>query len=386
MFNFKGNFKNNDDSSSSIPLVEVKDIFSNEDIEGIHISPNLNSKDPISVVSASDNFNFQNLVSPKDLEVVLPFPQISDSVLEEDIQDLVPPNANLFLPKISHPELEYEVQDLNRNFSENSRELLVENYNIQQNEVFDLPTSQNNFKNESEFKISNHLSTSDIFEGNNDDTQEILLETSSISRPNSELNISTMIGDDSHFQEDRPIESEKELLFEVIPVLIFCVLGSISAGYAFDNVKNNLSFIEAPGLYMMIPMLLNLKGNIETNFATRLATLANTGYLHIKSRRNAEIKAGLFLIMFQTFMIGMSSAIIVSLLVPVIALDDITPSKLSWVRQALVAILLLVGSFGAKNFWSRNMDPDFYVNPLISGTGDMVGTLLLVFVFKLSLG
>ncbi|OMJ30082.1 Solute carrier family 41 member 1 [Smittium culicis] len=191
-------------------------------------------------------------------------------------------------------------------------------------------------------------------------------------------------------QFDPEKESSKEILLEVIPVLIICIFGSILAGYTFDRVRKLESFIDAPGLYMMVPMLLNLKGNIETNFATRLATLANTGYFLVKSRRNAEIKAGITLILFQAFAISVSTAIIVCSLIPIIALDDIVPSKLSWAHQSLIISFasitssligcLIIGTLASSIVvlcLKVGIDSDNVTAPIIASFGDLMTILLI---------
>ncbi|PWA03477.1 hypothetical protein BB558_000346 [Smittium angustum] len=188
--------------------------------------------------------------------------------------------------------------------------------------------------------------------------------------------------------------SEKEILIEVIPVLIFCIFGSIAAGYIFNRIRTLKSFTDIPGLYMMVPMLLNLKGNIETNLATRLATLANTGYFAIKIRRDAEIKASLTLMLLQALIVSITTGILVALLVPVIALDDTVPSHMSWKSQSLILVFTsilstLVGSTVIGVLATTivlvclrfGVDSDNVSAPIVASFGDML-TLALISMFS----
>ncbi|KAJ2475909.1 hypothetical protein IWW47_006418 [Coemansia sp. RSA 2052] len=44
-------------------------------------------------------------------------------------------------------------------------------------------------------------------------------------------------------------------------------------------------------------------------------------------------------------------------------------------------IILVLGRLACTFLWARGYDPDDCVNPFITGTGDMLGTVLLALVF-----
>ncbi|KAJ1668939.1 EH domain-containing protein 4, partial [Coemansia sp. RSA 25] len=59
--------------------------------------------------------------------------------------------------------------------------------------------------------------------------------------------------------------------------------GSVFAGYILGRIQNRPAFDQIPALFIMVPVLLNLKSNIELNMSTRLSTQANLGVFERKS-------------------------------------------------------------------------------------------------------
>ncbi|PVU86756.1 hypothetical protein BB560_006609 [Smittium megazygosporum] len=187
---------------------------------------------------------------------------------------------------------------------------------------------------------------------------------------------------------------DKSMAIEVFTVLLIGIMGSVVSGYTFKSISTLRSFELAPGLFMLIPIMLNLKGNIEANLATRLATLANTGYLSVARRRNAEIKACLSIVIFQSFFLGFISSGMVSLLIPIISMDDKTPSPLSWGHQSFILIFTSLASATFGTILSGiiatatvlvcgkfQINSDNVSAPLVTSIGDLT-TLLLISKFS----
>ena len=51
----------------------------------------------------------------------------------------------------------------------------------------------------------------------------------------------------------------------------------VLAGQLLDFVQHKSVFVAYPELFILVPALLGLKGNLEMTLASRLSTLANTG-------------------------------------------------------------------------------------------------------------
>ncbi|CAJ0825003.1 9811_t:CDS:2 [Entrophospora sp. SA101] len=57
-----------------------------------------------------------------------------------------------------------------------------------------------------------------------------------------------------------------------MPPLIISVAGLMLAGWLLDVVQHWPVFNKIPELFILVPVLLNLKGNLEMNLASRLST------------------------------------------------------------------------------------------------------------------
>lgn len=63
-----------------------------------------------------------------------------------------------------------------------------------------------------------------------------------------------------------------ELITQSTPSLLCAVVGSVMTGFVFDQVQFWPAFVRIQELFILVPVLLNLKGCLEMNLASRLST------------------------------------------------------------------------------------------------------------------
>jgi hypothetical protein len=63
-----------------------------------------------------------------------------------------------------------------------------------------------------------------------------------------------------------------ELVTQSTPSLFAAVVGSVMTGFVFDQVQFWPAFVRIQELFILVPVLLNLKGCLEMNLASRLST------------------------------------------------------------------------------------------------------------------
>jgi hypothetical protein len=63
-----------------------------------------------------------------------------------------------------------------------------------------------------------------------------------------------------------------ELVTQSAPSLLAAVVGSVMTGVVFDQVQYWPAFSRIGELFILVPVLLNLKGCLEMNLASRLST------------------------------------------------------------------------------------------------------------------
>ncbi|PLW31626.1 hypothetical protein PCASD_17043 [Puccinia coronata f. sp. avenae] len=67
--------------------------------------------------------------------------------------------------------------------------------------------------------------------------------------------------------------------FQALPSLLFAVFGGILTGLLLQHIQDWLTFLRVPELFILLPVPINLKGNLKMDFAARLSTRTNVGDL-----------------------------------------------------------------------------------------------------------
>lgn len=74
------------------------------------------------------------------------------------------------------------------------------------------------------------------------------------------------------FGLSKELEAALELVTQSTPSLLCAVVGSVITGLVFDKVQFWPAFVKIGELFILVPVLLNLKGCLEMNLASRLST------------------------------------------------------------------------------------------------------------------
>ncbi|KAK9758949.1 Divalent cation transporter [Popillia japonica] len=166
-------------------------------------------------------------------------------------------------------------------------------------------------------------------------------------------------------------------------------MGTIGAGLVLGNVEELEVYKEVKALYIMVPALIGLKGNLDMCLASRLSTQANLG--NIDSRREflKMIIGNVFLVQIQ--------AIVASCIVAVFAVsassiingtfvfnDSLLLSASSTITATtscfVLDFVLIAVIFVTRKF---RMNPDNMATPIAASIGDVVSLLILSLVASL---
>ncbi|ORZ18084.1 solute carrier family 41 member 1-like protein [Absidia repens] len=170
------------------------------------------------------------------------------------------------------------------------------------------------------------------------------------------------------------------LASQALPSLLISVIGLVFAGWMMDIFQHWDVFSQISELFILVPVLLNLKGNLEMNLAARFSTSANLGDLDHPQKRNALIWGNLALIQVQALIAGAIAGIFsfvlgilehptvptsVSESILVITSSMVAATVSSFVLGVFMCILIII---------SRKMkiDPDNIACPMASSLGDVV--------------
>lgn len=103
-------------------------------------------------------------------------------------------------------------------------------------------------------------------------------------------------------------------LVQVMAAFLIAGFGNVGAGLILDYVKEWPVFLHVDELFVLVPSLLGLKGNLEMTMASRLSTQANLGHMDNGHKLLEMAKGNLALVQCQATVVSLSVAIFASLI------------------------------------------------------------------------
>ncbi|KAI9490003.1 hypothetical protein BDB00DRAFT_570839 [Zychaea mexicana] len=176
------------------------------------------------------------------------------------------------------------------------------------------------------------------------------------------------------------LSSAARLAAQALPSLLMSVVGLVAAGWMMDVFQHWDVFVQVSELFILVPVLLNLKGNLEMNLAARFSTSANLGDLDHPDTRNALIWGNLSLIQVQALIAGSIAGVFSFLLgilehpnepatvsecILIISSSMISAAVSSLVLGVFMCLLIIVSR-------KLEIDPDNIACPMASSLGDVV--------------
>ena len=194
--------------------------------------------------------------------------------------------------------------------------------------------------------------------------------------------------EDSLVKEEMVVEEKMgTVLGQVTLPYLVAGLGMVGAGLLLDKVQHWRVFLDLPELFIMVPALLGLKGNLEMTLASRLSTHANLGHLDTVKQTVAMALANLALLQVQGVVVGWLAACLAMSMawmsspdkfaldkVLVLATSSVVTASLASATLGLVMVLVISASR------KLNVNPDNVATPIAAALGDLVTLGLLSLV------
>ena len=166
--------------------------------------------------------------------------------------------------------------------------------------------------------------------------------------------------------------------------LIISSIGDLAAGATLGFMTDTLALL--PGLMILIPPAIGMRGNIFGALGSRLGTAMHVGTFELSMKRGSMLRqnlgASLLMTMVMSFLMGvMAKFISVALGVNSISIEEfIFISVLGGALAGVVIVLIniTVASIGYRRGW----DIDNISAPIITAAGDIV-TLPMLFIAAL---
>lgn len=191
---------------------------------------------------------------------------------------------------------------------------------------------------------------------------------------------------DKPYYDDRYNDAvfDPVLALDHLPKMLTSIGGMLLTGLLFDRIIAWDVFQQVPELFILIPVLLSLRGILEQSLATRLATAARIGIMESDTGRRKIWQGNLHLLMFQSIAAGVIAGLMCSLFA--FMSHDTRLSLWRVVLMVLVAaassasVSLLSGVFVYGVLWGcqwLRVSPENIVGPLTTSFGGFMALVVL---------
>ncbi|XP_055882620.1 solute carrier family 41 member 1-like isoform X2 [Biomphalaria glabrata] len=184
-------------------------------------------------------------------------------------------------------------------------------------------------------------------------------------------------------------ESSISIVSQVTLPFIIAGFGMVGAGMVLDIVQHWTVFTQVKEIFILVPALLGLKGNLEMTLASRLSTQANLGHMDSRKELLKMVGGNLSLIQAQAIVVGFLSSLTAMVLgwIPkgdfniqhgllLCASSVFTAALASLILGSIMVLVVLLSRYFKIN-------PDNVATPIAASLGDLVTLSILAWVGNL---
>ena len=169
------------------------------------------------------------------------------------------------------------------------------------------------------------------------------------------------------------LKEHRDVLKESFIALIICACGDLIAGIILG--KMNFFLETFPGLLVLIPGAIGMRGNIFGSFASRLSTSLHIGIIEPKFNNSEELINNIFSSFVLTLFLSLFLAIVAKIVCIIFKFPSM--SVVDFILISLIAgiisilIMLPVTLFISFKSFEHGWDPDNITTPLVAAVGDL---------------
>jgi len=174
-----------------------------------------------------------------------------------------------------------------------------------------------------------------------------------------------------------------DMVKQSLPFLIICGIGEVFAGTIFGFMKD--LFLEYPGLIIIMPAVIGMRGNIVTTLGSRLGSSIHLGVIDPKDViKNPETQENIYATLILSAVMAVITAFVaysssVSAGVDTLSLGSlILVTLFSSLIAGMILITITIGIVIVS--FSKGLDPDNVTAPILTTVGDIISIFCIYFV------